>query len=87
MKAHYLSPLVTISILLVTIAMAAVPFVAHGQEETKGDSWSSINAAMGNVEKLTGKNDTATQTALDQLAEAESEYDAVFRPAAADLDP
>ncbi|MGH9992361.1 MAG: hypothetical protein ACREAZ_06930 [Nitrososphaera sp.] len=87
MKAHYLSPLVTISILLVTIAMAAVPFVAHGQEETKGDSWSSINAAMGNVEKLTGKNDTATQTALDQLAEAESKYDAVFRPAAADLDP
>ncbi len=87
MKPHIFSPLALGSILLATIALVTVPFVAHGQEETKGNSWNSINSALGNVERLTGKNDTATQDALDQLATAKSMYDSVFRPAASELDP
>jgi hypothetical protein len=55
--------------------------------ESKGDSWSSINALLGEVEKLTGKNDTATQNATAKLSEAKSKYDFVFAHEAEEHDP
>ncbi|MCI0563718.1 MAG: hypothetical protein MN733_35030 [Nitrososphaera sp.] len=86
MNRYHLASISSMTILLASVVLTSIPFV-HSQEQTKGDSWSSINAALGNIEKLTGKNDTATQSALDQLAAAKSQYDEVFRPAVADLDP
>jgi hypothetical protein len=55
--------------------------------ETKGDSWFSINTLLGEVERLTGKNATATQAAAEKLSEARSEYDMVFASEAEEHDP
>ena len=55
--------------------------------ETKGDSWSSINGLLGEVEKLTGKNATATQNATAKLSEAKNKYDAVFAHEAEEHEP
>lgn len=54
---------------------------------SKGDSWSEINTLLGEVEKLTGKNETATQSAAEKLAEAKAEYEAVFAHEAEEHDP
>jgi hypothetical protein len=55
--------------------------------EAKGDSWNSINTMLGEVEKLTGKNATATETALGKLEDAKAKYDEVFAHEAEELDP
>ena len=87
MNPHNLSA-ITVALLL-TLASASVAGTTRviAQEETKGDSWNSVNMLLGQVEKLTGKNATATQTALEKLDEARAKYDQVFAPAAAELDP
>ncbi|MGI0025241.1 MAG: hypothetical protein ACREA4_08875, partial [Nitrososphaera sp.] len=63
--------------------------VESGTEPTepKGDSWSSINGLLGEVDKLTGKNATATQIATAKLSDAKSKYDAVFAHEAEEHDP
>ncbi len=53
-------------------------FVTSAQAENRGDAWFAINSLLGEVEKLTGKNATATQTALAKLEEARAKYDQVF---------
>ena len=53
-------------------------FVTSAQEESKGDSWNTINSLLGEVEKLTGKNATATQTAFEKLDQAKAKYEQVF---------
>lgn len=54
--------------------------------ESKGESWSSINTLLGEVEKLTGKNATATETALQKSEQAKAKYDQVFAQEAQKLD-
>jgi hypothetical protein len=61
--------------------------LATAQEETKGDSWSTVNTTLGEVEKLTGKNATATENALAKLEEAQAKYDSVFGHEADEYDP
>lgn len=87
MKTYRLS---TIAIFLfLTLASASIAGTnnAIAQEETKGDSWNSINTTLGEVEKLTGKNATATETALGKLNETKVKYDEVFAQEAEVLDP
>ena len=86
MRTRALGTISLLAIMIAAIGAAGIPAIVVAQE-SKGDSWSSINSALGNIEKLTGKNDTATQSALQQLAIAKSEYDTIFRPSAAELDP
>ncbi|HEX7032597.1 MAG TPA: hypothetical protein VF172_06325 [Nitrososphaera sp.] len=66
-------------------------FVTSGEasesEESKGDSWFTINSLLGEVEKLTGKNTTATETALEKLEEARTKYNQVFAHEAEEHDP
>jgi hypothetical protein len=63
-------------------------FVTSGEPtEAKGDSWNNLNILLGEVEKLTGKNATATETALEKLEEAKARYDEVFAHEAEKLDP
>lgn len=62
-------------------------FVASAQTESKGDSWFTVNSLLGEVEKLTGKNATATETALEKLEEARVKYDQVFGHEAEEHDP
>jgi hypothetical protein len=78
MKTHKLSTIAIFLFLTLAFASVAVTNNAIAQEETKGDSWSSINTLLGEVEKLTGKNATATQTALEKLEQAKAKYDEVF---------
>jgi hypothetical protein len=61
--------------------------VESASSESKGDSWFQINSLLGEVEKLTGKNETATQTAAEKLSEAKSKYHMVFAGEAAEHDP
>ena len=71
--------IVAIALLFVApLAGLNIGKAAYGQEETKGDSWNIINTALGDVEKLTGKNATATATALSRLDAAQAKYEAVF---------
>lgn len=60
---------------------------ADAQEETKGDTWNTINSLLGEVDKLTGKNATATETALAKLQEAKAKYDEVFAEEAEEHGP
>jgi hypothetical protein len=55
--------------------------------ETKGDSWNTINTLLGEVEKLTGKNATATHAALEKLEQARAKYNQVFAEEAEEHDP
>lgn len=70
------------------LASSAVSFVMSSTEptESKGDSWSTINTLLGEVEKLTGKNATATETALEKLEQAKARYNQVFAHEAEELD-
>ncbi|HJS81511.1 MAG TPA: hypothetical protein VJ742_01615 [Nitrososphaera sp.] len=68
-------------------ARSIVESGSEAPAETKGDSWSSINGLLGEVEKLTGKNATATQNATAKLSEAKSKYDMVFAHEAEEHDP
>jgi hypothetical protein len=86
MKTYKLSTIAIFLFLTLAYASIAGTNNAVAQEETKGDSWNSINTLLGEVEKLTGKNATATETALEKLEIAKTKYDQVFRQAAAELD-
>ncbi|HEY7507599.1 MAG TPA: hypothetical protein VH677_00595 [Nitrososphaera sp.] len=66
---------------IVSIAVAARP--AFAQSETLGQSWSSINSAVGSAES-TFEIDMAG--ALAKVGEAEAKYDSVFRDAAFEVD-
>ncbi|MGH9856518.1 MAG: hypothetical protein ACRD4B_01620, partial [Acidobacteriota bacterium] len=78
-KAKYVATGLAFLLISAIVASTAVSFVMSAETaETKGDSWSAINTLLGEVEKLTGKNATATETALGKLEEAKAKYDAVF---------
>ncbi|AFU58169.1 hypothetical protein Ngar_c12290 [Candidatus Nitrososphaera gargensis Ga9.2] len=82
MRIHSLASIIMAAILVTSIAAAAVAvvpaFAQEQQAESKGDSWNTINTLLGEVEKLTGKNATATQTALEKLEQAKAKYEQVF---------
>lgn len=86
MKKHIMTTVAIALFLTLAFAPIAGTTFVTAQEEAKGDSWNSVNTMLGDVEKLTGKNATATETALEKLEEAKAKYDEVFRPAAAELD-
>lgn len=67
-------------------ARALVKSSSTEATEIKGDSWSTINTLLGEVEKLTGKNATATEIALEKLEQARAKYDEIFAHEAEELD-
>jgi hypothetical protein len=81
---------------ILALSALVIPFSVTAKENTlnayaqspeaKGDSWNSINTMLGEVEKLTGKNATATETALGKLEDAKAKYDEVFAQEAEELD-
>lgn len=78
--------LILVSAIVATTTVTTLMSPAIAQNETKGDSWNSINTLLGEIEKLTGTNATASETALGKLEEAKAKYDQVFGDAA-ELDP
>lgn len=66
---------------VVSIAVAAGP--AFAQSETRGQSWSSINSAVGSAESTF---ETDMEGALAKVDEAEAKYESVFRDAAFEVD-
>ncbi|HEX9678862.1 hypothetical protein [Nitrososphaera sp.] len=66
---------------IASIAMAARPAFAQG--ETRGQSWSSINTAVGDAEK-TFETDAAG--ALAKVDQAQVKYESVFRSVAFEVD-
>jgi hypothetical protein len=76
-----------LSSIVATASLIAIPLLALAQNETKGDSCNLINTMLGDVEKLTGKNATATETALQKLGEAKTKYTQLFAHEAEELDP
>jgi hypothetical protein len=87
MNKHSMAAIAIALFLVLSVASVLGATSAIAQEGTKGDSWDSINKTLGEVEKLTGKNATATETALQKLDAAKTKYDEVFKLAAAELDP
>ena len=94
MKPNYLAAglaflLISAIVATAVIGIVSSPSFATSVEttENKGDSWISINTLLGDVEKLTGKNATATEDAIEKLEQAEAKYDQVFAHQAEELDP
>lgn len=94
MKPNYLAAGLAFLLISAIVATAAIGIVSSPSfatsvetTENKGDSWISINTLLGDVEKLTGKNATATEDAIEKLEQAEAKYDQVFAHQAEELDP
>lgn len=77
-NAKYLASGVAFLLISAILASTVGTNNADAQEETKGDTWNTINSLLGEVEKLTGKNATTTETALAKLQEAKAKYDESF---------